>query len=148
MRIDRIPTPLGPCWAAEEGGKLVALRLGAARGLKGRRTRLSGVRRALAAWFRGGRVELPLDPAPATAFARRVIDQVRRIPRGETRTYGEIARAAGRPGAARAVGNLMARNPILLFVPCHRVVGVSGPGGFSAAGGLRTKARLQRLESR
>jgi methylated-DNA-[protein]-cysteine S-methyltransferase len=73
---------------------------------------------------------------------------VRRIPWGGTRTYGEVARAAGAPGAARAVGRAMARNRICLFIPCHRVVGAAGPGGFGPPGGVRLKRRLLSLERR
>ncbi len=80
-------------------------------------------------------------------FARRVYAAARRIPPGQTRTYGELARAVGRPAAARAVGQALGRNPIALLVPCHRVVAASGrPGGFSAHGGWATKARLLALE--
>lgn len=72
-----------------------------------------------------------LDTAGMEGFTRRVMEEVCRIPRGETRSYGEVAVAAGSPGAARAVGNIMASNPIPILVPCHRVVLASGqPGGF------------------
>ncbi len=79
-------------------------------------------------------------PRPLTAFQQQVVEIVRAIPRGETKTYGEVARLAGSPGAARAVGQVMATNPVPIIIPCHRVVGSSGGlGGFSAAGGVRTK---------
>ena len=78
------------------------------------------------------------------AFHRAVWEQVRRIPIGQTRTYGEIARRIGRPGAARAVGGSMKRNPLVLIVPCHRVVPAGDPrmnvGGFS--GGMNLKRQL------
>ncbi len=81
-----------------------------------------------------------LRPRPLTDFQQRVVDTVRAIPRGETRTYGEVAALVGSPGAARAVGTVMANNPVPIIVPCHRVVGTAGGlGGFSAAGGVRTK---------
>ncbi|HXX94340.1 MAG TPA: MGMT family protein, partial [Planctomycetota bacterium] len=73
---------------------------------------------------------------------RRVFEVVRAIPAGQVRTYAWVARAAGRPGAARAVGTAMAQNPICLLIPCHRVVASTGLGGYSAAGGLGTKRRL------
>ncbi len=77
---------------------------------------------------------------PLTAFQQRVVEIVRAIPRGETKTYGEVAGLAGSAGAARAVGQVMATNPVPIIIPCHRVVGSSGGlGGFSAAGGVRTK---------
>lgn len=117
MKIDRIPTPAGPCWVAEEGGRVLALRFGGPGGLRGSRGRLPQVRRALQAWFAGRKPSVRLDESTLTPFVRRVYRAACRIPRGETRTYGEIARAAGRPGAARAVGQAMARNRICLFIP-------------------------------
>lgn len=81
-----------------------------------------------------------LRARPLTAFQQRVVEIVRGIPRGETKTYGEVARLAGSPGAARAVGQVMATNPVPIIIPCHRVVSSSGGlGGFSAAGGVQTK---------
>jgi len=80
-------------------------------------------------------------------FARAVYKAARRIPAGKTLTYGELARAIGRPGAARAVGQALARNPIPLIIPCHRVLAAGNrPGGFSAPGGLATKAKMLGLE--
>ena len=117
MNIDRIQTPAGPCWVAEDDGRLQALRFGGPGDLRGEPARLPGLRRALQAWFAGRDAKLNLDLRAATPFVRRVYRAVQRIPRGETRTYGEIARASGRPGAARAVGQAMARNRICLFIP-------------------------------
>jgi methylated-DNA-[protein]-cysteine S-methyltransferase len=99
----------------------------------------------------GGRAEdllpIPLDMAPVSPFFRRVYEEARAVPRGEVRTYAALAAAAGSPAATRAVGQAMARNPWPVIVPCHRIVGSAGkPGGFSAAGGLDTKARLLALE--
>jgi methylated-DNA-[protein]-cysteine S-methyltransferase len=86
-----------------------------------------------------------------TAFEERVWRAARRIPFGGTLTYGELAERAGHPGAARAVGQAMARNPLALLIPCHRVLaraakGKSRLGGFSA--GQDLKRRLLRLEGR
>jgi methylated-DNA-[protein]-cysteine S-methyltransferase len=67
-----------------------------------------------------------------------------RIPYGETVTYGELAALAGNPRAARAVGGACGRNPVLIIVPCHRVVASHGLGGFG--GGLDLKQRLLHLE--
>lgn len=67
------------------------------------------------------------------------------IPRGRTRRYGEVAALLGKPGAARAVGQIMATNPYPLLIPCHRVVGADGLHGFG--GGLALKARLLALEA-
>jgi methylated-DNA-[protein]-cysteine S-methyltransferase len=81
-------------------------------------------------------------------FQQRVVRACRAIGRGQTRTYGELAAAAGSPGAARAVGQVMAGNRAPLVVPCHRVVGASGSlGGFSAPQGVAMKRRLLMMES-
>jgi methylated-DNA-[protein]-cysteine S-methyltransferase len=87
----------------------------------------------------------PLDPRVGTDFQRKVWSLTRAIPRGETRSYGELAQQAGSPGAARAVGQAMARNPWPIVVPCHRVVGHAGSlTGFG--GGLAMKERMLLLE--
>jgi O-6-methylguanine DNA methyltransferase len=81
------------------------------------------------------------------AFERRVYEAARMIPAGETRTYGELAKALGARDAARAVGQALGKNPIALIVPCHRVLAAGGkPGGFSAHGGRATKARMLAAE--
>ena len=79
-----------------------------------------------------------------TAFQKKVLNTISKIPAGETMTYGEVAVKAGKPGAARAVGNVMASNPIPLILPCHRVVATNGLGGFT--GGLDVKRKLLKLE--
>ncbi len=90
-------------------------------------------------------VEVDLDGAGP--FARQVYAAARAIPAGKTATYGEIAETLARPGAARAVGQALGKNPIPLIIPCHRVVAAGGkPGGFSAPGGLRTKSRMLAVE--
>jgi methylated-DNA-[protein]-cysteine S-methyltransferase len=97
----------------------------------------------------GARVDLsavPVDLTLVEAFDRRVYALAREIVPGETRTYGELARALGEPDA-RAVGVALARNPVPLVVPCHRVVAADGGlGGFSAPGGVATKRRLLEIE--
>ncbi|SDN25723.1 methylated-DNA-[protein]-cysteine S-methyltransferase [Streptomyces sp. cf386] len=81
-----------------------------------------------------------------TEFQRRVWDQLRRIPYGETRSYGDLADALGSPGASRAVGLANGKNPIGIIVPCHRVVGANGSlTGYG--GGLDRKQRLLDFES-
>ncbi len=117
IEVDVVETPVGPCAVSVRGGRVCAARLGRAAEGRARRVRLGRVRGWLSAWFRGTDPRVPLDLSSATPFQRRVYEVVRRIPPGRTLTYGEVARRAGRPGAARAVGNAMARNPICLFVP-------------------------------
>lgn len=99
----------------------------------------------------GEKVDLsaaPLDMTAVPPFHRRVYDVARRIPPGETMTYGEIALAMGEPReAARAVGEAMGRNPFPILMPCHRVLGAGGrPGGFSAPGGVETKLKMLQIE--
>lgn len=81
-----------------------------------------------------------------TPFARKVYAVVAKIPRGETRTYGEVAKAAGRPGAARAVGTIMSRNTDTKRVPCHRVVRADGKVGDYAFGGPARKLAILKKE--
>lgn len=90
----------------------------------------------------------PLDLSAAPPFHQRVYALARKIPPGQTMTYGEIAAALGEPRqAAQAVGEAMARNPIPILMPCHRVLGANGkPGGFSAPGGVDTKLKLLQIE--
>lgn len=86
----------------------------------------------------------PLAPS-GTPFQRAVWDQLRRIPYGQSRTYSQVAQAMGRPEAVRAVANAIGRNPCLIFIPCHRVLGTDGRlTGFSA--GLDRKKWLLDLE--
>lgn len=90
-------------------------------------------------------VVLDLDGLPA--FDRGVYDVARAIPPGETLTYGAVAARLGDPGAARAVGAALGRNPFPIVVPCHRVIAADGTlGGFSAEGGATTKHRLLAIE--
>ena len=76
-----------------------------------------------------GRTDVPVDLSSRSPFQQEVLRATARIPRGEVRTYGELAAVVGRPRAARAVGTAMARNPVPLLVPCHRVVPSSGGVG-------------------
>jgi methylated-DNA-[protein]-cysteine S-methyltransferase len=102
---------------------------------------------ALEKYLRGANRDLsvfPVNLENCSAFERDTLQCVRQIPRGSVATYSELAAKLGSPRAARAVGNALRRNPVPLFVPCHRVVGVSGLGGFSL--GLDTKRKLLQLE--
>ncbi len=96
---------------------------------------------------RGPGISSLLEKSAMTGFTRRVMEEVAAIPYGETRSYGEIADAAGSPRAARGVGNIMARNPFPVLIPCHRVIKSTGePGGFGGNSGL--KVWMLELESR
>jgi methylated-DNA-[protein]-cysteine S-methyltransferase len=108
---------------------------------------LSQLRRELDAYF-GGRLRcftVALEPH-GTEFQKKVWAALARIPFGETRTYGQQARAIGQPSAARAVGAANGRNPIGIVLPCHRVIGARGDlTGY--AGGLEAKEFLLKLEA-
>jgi O-6-methylguanine DNA methyltransferase len=86
----------------------------------------------------------PLLLESGTAFQQRVWRLLSRIPYGETRTYGDLARELGKPGCARAVGRACNANPLVLIIPCHRVVAKTGLGGFN--GGREIKQRLLAME--
>ncbi|HYU48367.1 MAG TPA: MGMT family protein [Candidatus Limnocylindria bacterium] len=101
---------------------------------------------ALAAFLSGERAafdEVPIDLRTGTAWDRRVLEAVRQVPFGETTSYGRLARRIGAPGAARAVGGAVSRNPIGLVIPCHRVI--AGDGTLGGYGGDRWGSREQRL---
>ena len=102
----------------------------------------------LGAFFRGERqdFDLPLNPG-GTPFQQKVWNLLREIPRGQTITYGELARRAGNPKASRAVGAANGRNPLPIVIPCHRVIGTGGKlTGY--AGGLEAKKKLLEIEAR
>ncbi len=102
--------------------------------------------RQLNAYFAGKLTEfdLPLEPE-GTSFQRAVWEELRRIPYGETISYGELARRIGNPNASRAVGLANGSNPIAIVIPCHRVIGSTGKlTGFG--GGLEVKRRLLEIE--
>ena len=91
--------------------------------------------------------KLPLALDSLAPFQRQVYQAARAIPSGQTASYGDLAKLLGKPGAARAVGQALGKNPFLLAIPCHRVLAAGGaPGGFSAPGGIATKAQLLALE--
>lgn len=93
------------------------------------------------------RLDLPVD-VQGTAFQCRVWEQLRHIPYGSTRSYGEVARAMGKPGAARAVGHACATNPVPLVIPCHRVIRDNGELGGYGLGLERKRALLEKEQSR
>lgn len=99
------------------------------------------IARQVREYFAGKRREFDLDLAPTgTAFQESVWEALRKIPYGETRSYGELARSIGRPKAARAVGAANGANPISLFIPCHRVIGADGSlTGFAFGEAIKEK---------
>jgi methylated-DNA-[protein]-cysteine S-methyltransferase len=88
------------------------------------------------------RFDLPLDLRSLSPFARRVLETVSQIDYGEVASYGEIARRAGRPGAARAAGTAVAENPISIVIPCHRIIRADGTAGEYALSSLGPCGRV------
>lgn len=144
-----VPSPLGLFWIGAREGAVTGLRLPGQPAPEGPAEDSPLLRRAkeeLLEYLSGGRREFDLPLAPeGTAFQRQVWQALAAIPYGQTRTYGDLAAALGRPKAVRAVGQANHRNPIPIFLPCHRVVGKDGSlTGY--AGGLALKEKLLRLE--
>jgi len=105
----------------------------------------------ITAYFEGAYVnfdkDIPIVLDGFSLFARQVLDASRDIKFGQTVSYGRLAEMVGKDGTARAVGGALAKNPLPLIIPCHRVVRSDGKiGGFSAAGGITLKKRLLELE--
>jgi len=99
-------------------------------------------------WFAGEAddfLDIALDLEGATEFELALTEALRRVPRGEVVTYGDLAALAGRPRAPRAAGTFCARNRFSLVVPCHRVVGADGIGSYGSLG-VEYKRRLLELE--
>jgi methylated-DNA-[protein]-cysteine S-methyltransferase len=159
-RVER--TPIGPVFAAVSERGLVAVRfemseaafLDLVRRQTGTAPRFSRARagaaaRQVAEYVAGkrARFDVPVDLSGVSAFQRQVLQAASRIPRGQVRTYSEVARAIGRPGAGRAVGQALSRNPVPIVVPCHRVLAADGTlRGYLGSSGVATKERLLRLE--
>lgn len=105
----------------------------------------------ITAYFEGFPVgfgaEIPVALDGLSEFTRLVLSTCRNVGFGRTATYRELARRSGRPAASRAVGGALARNPLPLIIPCHRVIRTDGKmGGFSAPGGTKLKQRMLDLE--
>jgi methylated-DNA-[protein]-cysteine S-methyltransferase len=158
LRHTTVSTPLGPLTVVVSPDGVVATSGGDPRelvdelarrlGVVSRAAALRAATLDLEAYF-GGRRAPMRTPADlllvGTPFARTVLEITQTIPYGEMWTYGDVAGKAGRPGAARAAGSALARSPIELFVPCHRVV-PSGPGLGSYGGSEDRRATLLRFE--
>ena len=141
-------SPLGPILLEEEEGAVTGLRFcGQEVPAQGPVSPvLAQAAAQLAEYFAGQRQSFTVPLAPrGTPFQQEVWRALCAIPYGQTRSYGQLAAALGRPSAARAVGGACRRNPIWLMIPCHRVVGASGSlTGY--AGGLERKKALLALE--
>ncbi|OGR33718.1 MAG: hypothetical protein A2091_09980 [Desulfuromonadales bacterium GWD2_61_12] len=158
-----VQTPVGVVGLAASATGLVAVKMGGAavvRGELGRRAPqareeltplLAAAAAQVTAYFAGaGRhFDLPCDLPGLSPFSHRVLAALAQVPYAVTVSYGELALAAGHPGAARAVGAVMAHNPLPLILPCHRVVGKNGAlSGYSGGEGVATKAWLLDFEAR
>lgn len=143
MPTRSLRTPIGWVSITEQGGAITGL--GWARTGTDETPLLAEAERQLAAYFenRLERFDLPLRPAGEALYLA-VADAMRAIPYGRTREYGEIARQLG--AMPQDVGAACGMNRIAILIPCHRVVGATGLGGFSAPGGVETKIALLRHE--
>ncbi len=157
---DIVDSPVGPLLVAASGRGLLRVsfdpdpeheleqlsRLAGPRVLRAPRA-VDHVRRELDEYFEQRRdtFDLTLDLRDLTPFSVRVLGELALVPYGRTATYGELAARAGKPGAARAVGTIMNRNPVPIVLPCHRIVGSTG-ALVGYGGGLERKELLLRLE--
>lgn len=140
-----IDSPLGPLTLTEAVGRITALRWG-------RPDRpdadippvLAQAADQIGAYFAGTRRAFDLPVACPPGLVGQVMQAMATIPFGETRTYGDLARDLGVP--AQAIGQACGANPVPIVIPCHRVLGRSTLGGFSAPGGVETKVALLRHE--
>jgi len=150
-RIYTYPSPFGPISIAENDQAITHLLLPGDAYSAEYETKeselLREASRQLQAYFAGNlrKFDLPLAPA-GTDFMKRVWDSLQRIPYGATRSYRDIALDIGNPKACRAVGQANNRNPLPIFIPCHRVIGANG-NLIGYGGGLPIKQYLINLES-
>ncbi len=140
-------SPVGPLSVEEQDGAIVAVRWRKAR-QESSTPLLEEAARQVRAYFAHERrdFDLPLKPE-GSAFEQQVWSAMQRIPYGETRSYGEIAKHTG--GMPQEVGQACGSNPLPIIIPCHRVLAGGGKlGGYSGKGGLETKTALLVLEGR
>jgi len=157
-RYEEVETEMGRLWigCSPKGIAMVTAAAGTGTAFENAYERLTGVRpekgtvpahykRALVRAAAGRDFEpVPVDFSGLSAFHTKVLTELRKVPRGEVRTYSWLARKVGRPLAARAVGTAMARNPVPFLVPCHRVVPASGGTGNFGLGKARKRDLLRR----
>ena len=144
-----VPSPVGPLTLTSNDEAIVRLAFrddGMTGGMTGGNSLLRAAAAQLDAYFAGARDDFDLPFAPAgSPFQKRVCQAMSAIPLGQTRTYGELADDLD--SSARAVGRACGANPIPVLIPCHRVLAANGGlGGYSGAGGLKTKVFLLKLE--
>ncbi len=139
-------TPLGALTLSEDHGAIIALDWGWGRDQTQTALLCEG-RNQLQSYFDAARQAFTLPLAPhGTSYQRRVWQKLQTIPYGQTCTYGALASDIG--GSARSIGGANSKNPIPIIIPCHRVVGNGGLGGYSGGEGLETKRWLLALEQR
>ena len=139
-----VDSPVGPLGADTDGRAITRLIWGRPGTL--RDGELAGqFQLELSTYFTGDLRDFTLPLAPrGNAFQQRFHDALRAIPYGETRTYGDLAKALG--VSAQAIGQACGANPIAILIPCHRVLAADGLGGYSGAGGIEAKVVLLRIE--
>lgn len=155
-----IDSPLGPLYIATSAQGLCNVGFGVPRAefLSGldplarteqNSTAVAPIAAQMRDYFVSGRArfDVPLDLSRVTPFQQSVLQTTRRIPPGTLWTYGQMARAIGKPQASQAVGQALGHNPIPIVIPCHRVVASDGSlGGYSGGGGVESKRMLLALE--
>jgi len=138
MKRLTIDSPLGKLTLTSAGGALTALDWNLADTYSDKDPVLEEAARQLRQYFAGERTDFDLPMQPhGTQFQKRVWSAMQEIPCGKTATYGGLARQL--ESAPRAIGGACGRNPLPIVIPCHRVVGGAGKGGYSGLGGLTTK---------
>ncbi|PLX72154.1 MAG: cysteine methyltransferase [Desulfuromonas sp.] len=160
MFLSEIDSPLGPLGIAAGDEAVIAVAFGPERQqvlakLKVRgdesENRISRLAASqLREYFAGRRKQfaLPVELSALTPFSQKVLNTLAEVPFGRQLTYGQLAQKAGRAGAARAIGRIMASNPIPLIIPCHRVIGAGGKmTGYSGGEGIKTKVWLLDFEA-
>lgn len=147
MRECTCHTPIGKLRLREENGKIIAIEVSCAQSeTEDRSEALMGACAEISEYFEGKRqsFSFPIN-TQGTEFQEKVWEKLKEVPFGQSTTYGELAQKIGHPSSARAVGNAVGKNPLLIVIPCHRVCRGNGKlGGFSA--GTERKKALLKLE--
>lgn len=138
-----LDSPVGPLTLTEEAGEITRLRWGEAPE-QSPTPLLEEAARQLGEYFAGNRRSFDLPLRLGAGFQARFLEALAGIPFGETRSYGELARALG--VSPQAIGQACGANPLPILVPCHRVLAADGLGGYSAPGGIETKITLLKHE--